>query len=141
MKGYIYKITSPSTDKIYIGSTILSIKHRLYCHIKNNNCSSMEIIKYGNVEIILLEEMEYENKIELRKKENEYIEINKTLCVNKLSPYADDDAKKNYQSVYRSKHCAEINKKNNCECGGKYSRKHKSLHFKTKKHQNYLIAL
>ena len=34
-----------------------------------------------------------------------------------------------------------FDKKNNCECGGKYSRKHKSLHFKTKKHQNYLIAL
>ena len=32
MIGYIYKISSPSTDKIYIGSTIQSLKKRFIHH-------------------------------------------------------------------------------------------------------------
>ena len=54
----IYKITSPSTEKIYIGSTTQSLSYRLQNHIKiyklyiddntKEYSSSNEILAYGD---------------------------------------------------------------------------------------------
>jgi len=62
----IYKIKSPDTDKIYIGCTKSKLKRRLcehnsrykqYCNGKSHYYSSFDIIKYGNAEIELVEEV------------------------------------------------------------------------------------
>ena len=34
-KGKIYKIVSPNSDKIYIGSTIRPLKERFWAHMSN----------------------------------------------------------------------------------------------------------
>ena len=88
MKGFIYKITSSQTDKIYIGSTICSLQIRLSRHIsktkyETNNCNSKLIVCYDDHKIELIEEVEVENEIALRKREGEHIKLNREVCVNR----------------------------------------------------------
>jgi len=88
----IYKIVSPSTDKIYIGSTTQTLAQRLGKHIKNykdytnNNINkyitSFEIIKLGDYSIVLLEECNFNNKEQLRQREGYYIKLYNDVCVN-----------------------------------------------------------
>ena len=49
---------------------------------------------------------------------------------DELLNYARD-----YATEYREKNNDKINQKIDCECGGKYTLKNKSAHFKSKKHQ------
>jgi len=89
MIGRIYKITSPQTDKIYIGSTINGLLERLMNHKsqfknnKNNYCSSKEIVCFSDCKIELIDIIEFENKSELFKLEKTYI-ITTPNCVNKM---------------------------------------------------------
>ena len=87
----IYKIVSPSTDKIYIGSTTQTLAQRLGKHIKiykyytNNNSyytSSYEIIKLGDYSIQLIEQCNFNNKEQLRQREGYYIKLYNDICVN-----------------------------------------------------------
>ena len=67
MEGYIYKITSPNTNKIYIGSTTLTLLERLNTHkyhIERQNISSKEILKAGDAKIELIESIVFEDKKE-----------------------------------------------------------------------------
>ncbi len=89
MTGKIYKLTC-ETGKIYIGSTSRTLNKRLQEHKSlKNNCSSKDFI---NPSIELLEEIETENREELRKKEREYME--KIICVNKNKPICNENEKK-----------------------------------------------
>ena len=65
MKGYIYKITLNSTDRIYIGSTQKSLqtrlsqhesKYNIYLSGETNYLSSFEILRLGDFDIELIEE-------------------------------------------------------------------------------------
>jgi hypothetical protein len=47
---------------------------------------------------------------------------------------------KEYQTEYRDNNYEKINEKKECECGGKYTHKHKAIHFKAEKHQAYLAG-
>lgn len=91
MKGFIYKIASPSTDKIYIGSTILPLHKRLILHKSKtkhgiNNCNSKIIIALGDAVIECLEEIEYADVDTLRQRESEYIRQYWDSCVNRMIP-------------------------------------------------------
>jgi len=83
MKGRIYKIECEETKRIYYGSTLLSLQHRLSQHKapSSTRCLTRDFI---NPTISLVEEIEYEDITELRKKEAEYIKNNE--CVNKQIP-------------------------------------------------------
>ena len=85
MKGFIYKITSPSTDKIYIGSTILTLEKRMRKHRKTENeTNSKIIVALGDAVIECLEEVEYGDDVNiLRQREGEYIRQYWDSCVNK----------------------------------------------------------
>ncbi len=87
-KGKIYKLWSPQgeDDEIYIGSTI-QLLHMRKSHHKNKSslCQSKILFeKYDDVRIELIEEYPCNSKIELHKKEGEYIRNNK--CLNKIIP-------------------------------------------------------
>ena len=90
MKGYVYVIKSHKTTDIYYGSTKEELSNRLSSHkrrYKNylktnkNYLTAFEILKYDDVYIELVEELQCENKLELNRKENEYIRTN--ACINK----------------------------------------------------------
>ena len=69
IKGQIYKVVSSNTEKIYIGSTILTLKERFRIHKSKKDCSSMHIINEGNASIELMYEYPCKNKTELEKEE------------------------------------------------------------------------
>lgn len=104
MIGFIYKITSPSTNMVYIGSTGQKSIQRRYSHHLNDYLrfckgtivykgkpmhykSSFEIIQYGDSKIELLSTINYETKSELHEIEGQYILQTKNV-VNKVIPGA-----------------------------------------------------
>ncbi len=116
--GKIYKIISPHTDKIYVGSTC---KERLcqrlaghksnYKHwLKDNNngyMTSYVLFELGDVEIILLENINCMTKDELLKKEREWTEKLKDSIVNKYKPMTTKEEKKEDNKVYKKVYRAE----------------------------------
>jgi len=130
----IYKIKSPDTDKIYIGCTKSKLKRRLsehksrykqYCNNKSHFYSSFEIIKYGNAEIELVEEVCVDkdaNVIEgnvIRKTDNC---VNRTIAGRTKEQYYKDNRERilNYKK-----------EKVSCDyCEKNISRAHISRHIK-----------
>ncbi len=90
----IYKLVCNETNKIYIGSTTnprlsqRKAKHKCdykrYINDKRGYVTSFEIVKNNNFEIFLIENVDCNNKDELRMRERYYIE--KFDCVNKYIP-------------------------------------------------------
>ena len=92
-KGKIYSIRSPSTDKVYYGSTTQTLTKRLSLHnaifkqyVKDNYCHvrSFDIIAYGDAYIELVENYPCTTKEELLRREGEVIRLNKDVAVNKI---------------------------------------------------------
>jgi len=152
MEAFIYKITSPNTDKIYIGCTTRTLIRRLNMHKYQKDKSgttSKEILDAGDATIELIEKVKCNDRKELYEKEREYISSNKNICVNQKSIYKDDEeCKKEYQAKHKEEKREydkkrreelkdKLNEKIQCECGGCYLIRHKSTHIKTKKHLNY----
>tara|TARA_R110000868_G_scaffold266533_1_gene525722 strand:+ start:4521 stop:5168 length:648 start_codon:yes stop_codon:yes gene_type:complete len=127
--GKIYKLVSPHTDKIYIGSTcklrlcqrIAQHKYRYKEWLKDNNnyISSFRLFELGDVEIILLESVNCNTKDELLKKERDYVEKFKDIIVNKVIPtrtskeYRKEHKEKikEEKKEYHKEHKEEINEK------------------------------
>lgn len=85
MIGRIYKITSKQTDKIYYGSTVQTLLKRFGDHKKpsgKKRCSSREITCYDDAIIELLEEIEFDDKKQLKQVERKYIENNECININ-----------------------------------------------------------
>jgi len=141
----IYKITSPHTADIYIGSTVQTLSRRKSGHIRkyktylesNNDrhhyMTSYQLIELGNVDFCLLEEYPCLNKEQLHARERYYIENNQ--CVNKSIPlrtdkeyYEDNKEKIKIKDKIKSKITME------CECGTTIRRQHRVRHQKSQKH-------
>ena len=129
-------------------------------------CSSKQIIERGNYTFSIIEENIFIDT-ELRKREQYWIDTSDHV-INKLRAYISPEQTKEhhreyreknkekisiqqheyyeinkekvclYQQEYREKNEGIIKEKFNCECGGRYTRVNKSIHLKSKKHQNYL---
>ena len=140
-QGKIYKLTCSETDKVYIGSTIQVLEERYWAHkAKDNHCITKDFI---NPKIELIQSYPCETREELLWKEREYQE--KTECVNKCLPIRSKEERNSRSSMFYQRHKAKLlshaGEKFTCECGGKYTRHHKSTHFKSKKHLNYVAGL
>jgi hypothetical protein len=92
--GKIYKLVSFQTDKVYIGSTCEKLSARIAKHkakyrsfLNGQKCyiTAFEIIKFDDVDIVLLEESPCVSKEQLHKRERHHIE-NTDNCVNKSIP-------------------------------------------------------
>jgi len=94
--GQVYKIISDQCDCVYIGSTVYPLEDRPKSHlshykrckkglIKSNIRVNRIISQEGKIEIVLLEEYEYENKFELYSRERYWIEKTEN-CINKQLP-------------------------------------------------------
>ena len=114
MKGIIYKISSPSTDKIYIGSTTNTLANRFKSHKSNSNKTrSTEIMILGDAVIECLEEIEFDDETTLRRLEGEYIKLNLEKCVNKnIAGRTDTEYSAEYKPMYYLKNKEVIDKKN-----------------------------
>jgi hypothetical protein len=112
--GKIYKITSDSTDKIYIGSTCQPLYKRFgehkkrYKYFLNGKCgktTSFELIALGDVIITLIEDYPCERKEQLHARERYHIESKKDICVNKYIPTR---TQKEYQQTYYQENIDKI---------------------------------
>jgi len=93
--GYVYKISSPNTAQVYIGSTVSRLlsgrksKHvydyKGYLNGTRHYRTSFEILKCGDCVFDMLEKVEYNDVSELRQREAEYLQLY-TNSVNKY-PY------------------------------------------------------
>ena len=92
--GKIYKLVSEHTDKIYIGSTTLSLSKRLMCHKYDSKlkreCTSKFLFDLGEVEIILIEDFECEDKKDLKIEERRITELHNNT-VNEKKAYLTKD--------------------------------------------------
>lgn len=155
----IYKLVSPHTDEIYIGSTVQRLCSRLSGHKrafrKEKIKTNKKLFELGDVKIILIEEFPCDNKEQLLKRERHHIENNVCLnyCIpgrtyqeikdivkerNKIWLEKNKDKYAKYKSEYNKIHKHKANEKIACECGCFISRGSIARHKKTKKHQSYL---
>jgi hypothetical protein len=106
--------------------------------------------KYGieNCYIELIELFPCNCNDELRKKEREHIE--KIECVNIMKkPFRtieekikdDKICKSNYEEKSKEKNSIRRKIKYDCSCGSSIRKSDKSIHEKSKKHQNYLSTI
>lgn len=107
--GKIYKLVSNNTNKIYIGSTTLSLKDRLSRHKANykmnkSYISSRHILQFDDVNIVLIEEYPCSSKKELLEREQYHQDENKNICVNNRRAIRDREAKIAYDKEYQNKH-------------------------------------
>ena len=127
MKGNIYKLTCDKTDKIYIGSTITTLKRRLIKHKSEKTSVSKILFELGEVEIVLLEEYECENRIELRKREQYYMDLYEDTKINIVRAYTD---KHKYNTEYNKKnrHRQKEWRENNKEKVKEYQKQYRASH-------------
>jgi len=76
-------------------------------------------------------------------KVKQYQQANKEKIAARVKQYqqANKDKLKQYREDNRERIKANKKKKYNCQCGGRYTRSGKSLHFKTQKHKAYETQL
>ena len=146
----IYKIYSKDNKYLYIGSTKdiykRMSKHKQESNNKNSKKYNYKIYKTirdnGGWSEFLVEKIEdiYCNKKNAYIRETELIK-NMNSNLNSINAYASPDDVKEQAKTYRLKNKEKINlyknTKNNCDCGGSYSTKHKAKHLKTNKHKQH----
>lgn len=130
-EGIIYSVSSPSLNKIYIGSTFKYGRRKaVHRQEKYNRCTSSEIIKQDDYEFNIIERYQCESKKQLLRREGThqlnynggYDLVNKMIAGRTRAEYREH--RKNF-----------INEKFVCDkCGGKYTRTNHSHHIKSKKH-------
>lgn len=154
-QAFIYKITNGVLD--YYGSSADTYEKRKSTHVsKSNTCTSKKIINSVQPwSMDIIEWFPCSCVEELEDREAWYIMNNE--CVNEHVPGAyrraggkqaygkqyqaeNAEAINAYQRKYRADNAEAINArrnvKHNCDvCGGKYTLRGKSGHYKTKKHQ------
>ena len=149
-QGKIYKICDNAYTKIYYGSTIETLSRRM-CHhrskykiYKNGGTLYMSVYsifdEYGldNCKIELVEEYPCKSKMELCRKEGEYIQAN--VCVNKIiAGRTVSEKDKAYYEANKDKIRARHKALFTCElCGGQCQAQHKVRHYSSAMHQKAL---
>ena len=73
---------------------------------------------------------------EMRKREQMFIEAfcSIELGYNQVKAYLSDELRRKLKKQYN-------NEKHQCDCGGRYLRKHKARHERSKKHNNWLKTI
>ena len=164
----VYEISFKDCVDNYIGSCIDLHKRKYYhksdCYNEkshNYNYKLYQFIRDKNYdwENVIFEVLEQHDEIldnlELRKREQHFIDdLHPTLNSHKayqtaeqLKEYKKEHYEENREyykekyKKYREENKTKINKKCDCECGGKYTQSNNSKHIKTKKHQDYLDNL
>jgi hypothetical protein len=137
----IYKISSKISGQCYIGSTTIPLNTRLNIHRSSNvryingkgaYISSIEVLKHGDAEIELIEELpEGTTKRETLKREGELMTLHNSINKNRAGALLNNA---NYHRDYY-KNNKQFSK---CVCGSDVSHHNNKQHLKTKRHLNYL---
>jgi len=139
-------------------------KYKCYLAGKTHNYTSFKLIALGDYYIELLEHFPCNSKEELLAREGHFIRTTKH-CINRCiagrtkKEYRHDNKeqinerekqyyqnnkeriakrKKQYRQNNKDKIDKHKNQKYSCICGGKYTHRNKSQHFKTNKHNKFI---
>ena len=152
---------------IYVGSTINFTQRNSKHKSNTNNINGISYINYvykfirengnwDNWEMIEITKYPCESRLELETEERRYMELlnsklNKSIPTRTQSEWYQDNIEKireykkanketkcEYDKEYYHNNKKKLQQKFDCECGGKYTKEHKSCHSKTKKHKNYI---
>ena len=144
---FIYKITSPNTELVYVGKTTQTLKRRLqkhhshanrYMKCGDNYCSSIKVLECGDAVIELIEETD-----DKRREPHWIRELGGCNQVKMISDKSDPVSIANYNREYnkanrerlleRSRACSEYrNEKIACHnCGKMGSRRNMARHEKS----------
>ncbi len=151
--GYVYKIFDNTNSNAYYGSTKQALSKRmanhksnykLWCAGKKNNATAYDIIKNGDYDISLVEIVNFEDKIELHRRERFYIENN--VCVNKCIPtrtsneYNNDNREtiNEKDRKYREDNRKTMSEKMTCICGSIFRKCGHKKHDESPKHLNFM---
>lgn len=159
-KCKVYKIVDNTTGKIYVGSTIQTLRVRKAGHVrsfkywkkgKGHYVSSFDIIKNGDYDIVLIEEVDCQNKEQLHRVERKWID--ELDCVNRCIPtrthaerqkdyrQAHPDKRKQYYEAHKDQILAKRRQERCvCPCGSEYPSRNKAKHVQSKKHQAFISA-
>jgi len=104
-KGKIYKIYHPEHDKIYIGSTIRTLKCRFSGHKKDNkSCKSKLLFVFETLPMIeLIENYPCDTKLELRTREQYHLDLNKDNIINQQRALMTREDRNRYMCEFRKK--------------------------------------
>jgi len=143
-EGKIYKLVFPKTNDIYVGSTTQTLckrlnGHRCYPHGKVKEI--MKLINPYNVKIILLENVSYENKDELRRYEQKWIdELNPFYnSINSHSKSANNNKRNNINQLIKQN--IKYNIKQNCKYCNNYKYSDIKQHVNTQVHKKKCIVV
>ena len=145
MLGVIYTIKT--ANGLYVGSTI-NFKNRCDNHRDELNLRRYDNILYKNIlsnngiyKIEIYCNVNCRDRRQLKFFEEQY-RIILHANLNSYRAFITEDEKrassKLAQNNFKSKNPTYYDKHYVCECGGKYSYKHKSRHMKTQKHINFI---
>ena len=147
-KGYVYKLYRVGLDEFYIGSTWdiekRKLKHKYNCNNSNQEAYNFKVYQYIRAnggfdkwKFQILVEKEFENKTELKIKEQECI----NLLIPSLNSYSAYQTEEEFIAQQKAKSAKQGAVKIECICGGKTDKKNKSKHEKSNKHQKYLKTI
>ena len=115
--GIIYILTCHTTNQNYIGSTFCSLKERYSRHKRDKSCVSRYIIERDNHSIRELETYETEDRRDLEKREQYWME--QYDCINHKRAYVSEKQRKE-QVKSNNKLYHETHKKELCDKAKKY---------------------
>jgi len=112
--GKIYKVQFDD-GHFYYGSSAGELRARLHKHRKGSGrttaCSRyMKIVGKDACRIVLVEDYPCENRDQLRRKEDEYIQLHREnpLCLNINRAFTTPEEKKAYYTAWREEHREEL---------------------------------
>lgn len=148
--GRVYKLSCNRTGKTYIGSTIQPLKKRLQGHESAFRLglrhASAEIIENGDYKMEELICKECSRQDLLVEEQNQ---MNLFDCVNYKKAYRKPEDKDYYKNMSHEKKQEFLARKRmldkesyeDCICGSRFNRAHRSRHFRTQKHRDALAIL
>ena len=160
--GRIYKLVSPHTEKVYIGSTVQLLHERLsdhkssYIRFLNKKAkhymSSFDIVKYPDTTISLIHEGSFDSIAELRRLEGEIVRSIDNACNKEIAGRTDleykrehrerqNETNRNFYHRHKDELNAERKIKVTCECGCVVSKSNLADHRKTTKHKDMLCLV
>ena len=143
-KSVIYKIEhEDKPDLLYVGSTTdftrRKNRHKYNC---NNNLSKGYNYKlyamirsnggWDSFKIMIIKELNCNSKVEMLIEEDKMMKELKSTLNTRRANTTDDDKKEYYQQYNSIKH--------SCECGSHYIIRNKSIHYRSKKHMNFIAT-
>jgi hypothetical protein len=132
-EGQIIRTTENTTNRRIEGRTIQEYRSDNVVKIKQYRIDNADTMKDYN------KQYRTDNADILKEQAQQYYQDNKDILKYKKKQYRTENATtiKEQSKQYRADNADTINKKHICQCGSSYTKRNRSRHLKSLKHQEY----